>query len=72
MEDERAAIVESTLSVGRNATLTLGTDAVIVLGTVGPFHVPPETLADLFSFADEGIHDTAARRFSCCGLIPES
>ncbi|RVX66405.1 hypothetical protein B0A52_09635 [Exophiala mesophila] len=51
MQDERATIVESTLSVGRNATLTLGTDAVIVL--------------------DEGIHDTAARQFSCCGLIPE-
>jgi hypothetical protein len=32
IQDEREAIVESTLSVGRNATLTLGTDAVIVLG----------------------------------------
>jgi hypothetical protein len=32
LEDEREAILESTLSVGRNATLTLGTDAVIVLG----------------------------------------
>ncbi|KIV78637.1 hypothetical protein PV11_06270 [Exophiala sideris] len=31
IQDEREAIVESTLSVGRNATLTLGTDAVIVL-----------------------------------------
>lgn len=31
-DEERAAIVESTLSVGRNATLTLGTDTVIVLG----------------------------------------
>ena len=43
MQDERATIVESTLSVGRNATLTLGTDAVIVLGTVSPrpFHATP-------------------------------
>lgn len=32
LQDEREAIVESTLAVGRNATLTLGTDAVIVLG----------------------------------------
>lgn len=32
IEDERETIVESTLSVGRNATLTLGTDSVIVLG----------------------------------------
>ncbi|KIW12836.1 hypothetical protein PV08_08023 [Exophiala spinifera] len=31
IQDEREAIVESTLGVGRNATLTLGTDAVIVL-----------------------------------------
>ncbi|ETI21754.1 hypothetical protein G647_05823 [Cladophialophora carrionii CBS 160.54] len=31
IHDERDAIVEATLSVGRNATLTLGTDAVIVL-----------------------------------------
>ncbi|KAK6369559.1 sphinganine kinase lcb4 [Exophiala oligosperma] len=31
IQDEREAMVESTLSVGRNATLTLGTDAVIVL-----------------------------------------
>lgn len=34
IQDEREAIVESTLSVGRNATLTLGTDAVIVLGSI--------------------------------------
>lgn len=32
IQDEREAIAESTLGVGRNATLTLGTDAVIVLG----------------------------------------
>lgn len=32
IDDERETIVESTLSVGRNATLTLGTDSVIVLG----------------------------------------
>lgn len=32
IQDERDALAESTLSVGRNATLTLGTDAVIVLG----------------------------------------
>lgn len=32
IQDEREAIVESTLSVGRNASLSLGTDAVIVLG----------------------------------------
>ncbi|EXJ82144.1 sphingosine kinase [Capronia coronata CBS 617.96] len=31
VQDEREAIVDSTLAVGRNATLTLGTDAVIVL-----------------------------------------
>lgn len=39
IEDERETIVESTLSVGRNATLTLGTDSVIVLGmswSMGP------------------------------------
>ena len=32
IRDPRESIVESTLSVGRNATLTMGTDAVIVLG----------------------------------------
>ncbi|EXJ77354.1 sphingosine kinase [Capronia epimyces CBS 606.96] len=31
VQDEREAIAESTLAVGRNATLTLGTDTVIVL-----------------------------------------
>ncbi|KIW99680.1 uncharacterized protein Z518_11093 [Rhinocladiella mackenziei CBS 650.93] len=31
IQDERESMIESTLSVGRNATLTLGTDAIIVL-----------------------------------------
>jgi hypothetical protein len=37
VQDERQAVVEATLAVGRNATLTLGTDAVIVLGEIRPW-----------------------------------
>ena len=40
ISEEREAITESTLAVGRSATLTLGTDALIVLGELSRgFHL---------------------------------
>lgn len=66
IQDEREAIVESTLSVGRNATLTLGTDAVIVLGQ---FHAPPRlqllTVSQMKDFAQ--VRDSAAS--DCCPSV---
>ena len=34
ISEEREAITQSTLAVGRSATLTLGTDSLIVLGKI--------------------------------------
>jgi hypothetical protein len=37
VDDEAQFVVDSTLSVGRNASLTLGTDSLIVLGMSLPY-----------------------------------
>lgn len=66
IQDEREAMVESTLSVGRNATLTLGTDAVIVLGNSlkSGFCVSDQLTC---FYADDGLRGDSG--FDCFGLF---
>lgn len=68
IDDERDTIIESTLSVGRNATLTLGTDSVIVLGWSLSYLASKRRSADSFSSQMRAFMKVRAFRALGCGL----
>jgi hypothetical protein len=70
IDDERDTIIESTLSVGRNATLTLGTDSVIVLGRSLCYLVSKRQSADRFSSQTRAFRKVRAfRALGCCHKV---